>query len=78
MTAQLIEDRVPGIDVNVHAPKGVTTAINGGDTRLEDAMWASYHDTMAYMESFATTRVRKGGMDADRVTGNLVGLRDRP
>ena len=73
LTAQLIEDRVPGIDVNVHAPKGVTTAINGGDTRLEDAMWASYHDTIAYMETFATTRVRRDDRDDNRVTGNLAG-----
>ena len=30
LTAKLIEDRIPGVDVNVHCPKGVTIAINRG------------------------------------------------
>src|SRR4051794_3307125 len=74
LTALLTEDRLAGWDANVHCPKGVTTAINGGDARLVDAMWASAHEAVADMERYATTRVRKGGVDDDRLTGNLVGF----
>ena len=74
LTALLVEHRVCGLDVNVHCPKGVTTAINRGDDRLEEALWASLHDTIAFMEQSATTRVRRGGKQEDRVTGNLVGF----
>ncbi len=73
LTAKLIEDRLPGVDVNVHCPKGVTIAINRGDARLSDAMWEAAHEAIAEMEKHATTRVRQGGKQEDRLTGNLVG-----
>jgi conjugative relaxase-like TrwC/TraI family protein len=73
LTAKLIEERIPGVDVNVHCPKGVTIAINRGDSRLSDAMWASAHEAVAEMEKLATTRVRQDGRQEDRLTGNLVG-----
>ena len=74
LTALLVDDRVAGCDVNVHCPKGVSSAINGGDARLVEAFWAAAHEAVADLERSATTRVRKGGKDADRITGNLVGF----
>jgi conjugative relaxase-like TrwC/TraI family protein len=73
LTAKLIEDRIPGWDINVHCPKGVTTAIERGDSRLAEVLWEAARETMTQdIEPLATTRVRKGGKDADRVTGNLA------
>jgi hypothetical protein len=34
LTAKLIEDRIPGWDINVSCPKGVTTTLERGDTAL--------------------------------------------
>ncbi len=74
LTARLIDDRLPGWDVNVSAPKGVTTAMERGDDRLRAAMWEAGREAIADIEQSATTRVRKGGKMEDRVTGNLVGF----
>jgi conjugative relaxase-like TrwC/TraI family protein len=73
LTALLVDHRLCGLDMNVHCPKGVTTAINRGDERLEDAFWASMREAVAYAEASATTRVRQDGRQEDRLTGNLVG-----
>jgi conjugative relaxase-like TrwC/TraI family protein len=72
LTAKLIDDRLPGWDVNVSAPKGVTTAMERGDERLREALWAAGREAMADIEQYATTRVRKSGGMEDRVTGNLA------
>lgn len=72
LTAQLIEDRIPGWDFTASVPKGVTTVAECGDDRIGQAIWESVRETMAEIESLTTTRVRKGGADADRVTGNSV------
>ena len=71
-TAKLIEDRVPGWDVTASVPKGVTTALERGDRRIRDVIWEAGRKAMAELEEMATTRVRKGGRQEDRVTGNLV------
>lgn len=47
--------------------------IEGGDNRVQDALWEAAQETIADLERMATTRIRKGGQQADRVTGNLVG-----
>jgi len=73
LTAKILENRIPGWDVNVHCPKGVTMVIESGDDRVQDALWEAARETVADLERMATTRVRKGGKQADRVTGNLVG-----
>jgi conjugative relaxase-like TrwC/TraI family protein len=74
LTAQLVEDRIPAWDLTGSVPKGVTTAYERGDARIRDVLWEAARETMADIEQHATTRVRKGGQDADRVTGNLVWL----
>ena len=47
--------------------------IEQGDGRVQDALWEAARETVADLERMATTRIRKGGQQADRVTGNLVG-----
>lgn len=65
--------RTVGYDFNWHVPKGVTLAYAiGGDTRIETAVERAVSETMAEMEQEAKTRVRIGGKQEDRTTGNLV------
>lgn len=73
LTAKLVDHRIPAWDVNLHCPKGVTVAIESGDARLQDALWEAARETVADLERYATTRVRKGKQQDDRLTGNLVG-----
>ncbi len=72
LTAKLIEDRIPGWDATASVPKGVTTALERGDTRIRQALWDAGREAMADLEAMATTRVRKGGRQEDRLTGNLL------
>ena len=72
LTAKLIDDRIPGWDVTASVPKGVTTALESGDSRIRDVLWRASRQALADLEEMATTRVRKGGRQEDRVTGNLV------
>ncbi|MGH7171012.1 MAG: MobF family relaxase, partial [Gemmataceae bacterium] len=72
LTAKLIEERIPGWDVTASVPKGVTTALERGDPRIRQALWDAAREAMADLESTATTRVRKGGRQEDRLTGNLL------
>src|SRR5262245_53109800 len=60
LTAKLIDARIPGWDVNVHCSKGVTIAMEQGDTRLQVAFWEATREAVADLEGYATTRVRKG------------------
>ena len=73
LTAKLIEDRIPGWDVTASVPKGVTTALERGDTRVQGVIRWAMTQAFADIEKAATTRVRKHGKYEDRVTGNLVG-----
>ncbi|WP_029630431.1 MobF family relaxase [Zavarzinella formosa] len=72
LTSKLIENRIPAWDVTASIPKGVTLALESGDTRIQDALWEAARETMSDLEGHATTRVRKGGQLDDRLTGNLV------
>ena len=74
LTAQLIEERLPAWDFTASLPKGVTTALEGGDSRIRAAFWQVANEAMGDVEAMATTRVRKGGKDEDRVTGNMAWL----
>jgi conjugative relaxase-like TrwC/TraI family protein len=74
LTAKLIDDRIPAWDFTASMPKGCTTALELGDERIREALWDAAREAMADVEKLATTRIRKGGMDADRVTSNLVWL----
>ncbi len=66
------DDSLAGWDINVHSPKGVTTALELGDTRIQDALWDAGRKAMVDIEEHAATRVRKGGTHDDRETGNIV------
>lgn len=72
LTAKLIEDRIPGWDVTASVPKGVTTALERGDARVQAVIRWAMTQAFADMEQAATTRVRKKGQYEDRLTGNLV------
>jgi conjugative relaxase-like TrwC/TraI family protein len=74
LTALLVEDRTPGVDFTGSVPKGVSTAIEGGDERIRPLMWRVFRETMADIEAYAMTRVRKDGLDEDRVSGNMPWL----
>jgi len=73
LTAKLVDHRIPAWDVNVHCSKGVTTALERGDSRIQKAFWEATREAVADIEEVATTRVRKSGQQGDRITGNLVG-----
>jgi conjugative relaxase-like TrwC/TraI family protein len=72
LTAKLIEDRIPGWDVTASLPKGVTTALERGDLRIQEVLWSAGRKAMADIEELATTRVRKGGRQEDRLTQNIL------
>ena len=74
LTAMIIEDRITAWDMTASLPKGVTTAMEGGDSRIQPLFWQAANEAMEDVERMATTRVRKGGRDADRITGNMVWL----
>jgi conjugative relaxase-like TrwC/TraI family protein len=72
LTAKLVDHRIPAWDVTGSVPKGVTTALEQGDSRIQAAIWDAFREAMAMLEGYATTRVRVKGKQDDRVTGNLV------
>lgn len=72
LTAKLIDNRIPAWDVTASIPKGVTVALERGDTRIHDLLWRSVRNVMADIEAISTTRVRQAGEHDDRVTGNLT------
>jgi conjugative relaxase-like TrwC/TraI family protein len=72
LTAKLIDGRIPGWDVTATLPKGVTTALEQGDERVQELIWNAGRRVMAELEQMATTRVRKGGRQEDRLTQNLL------
>jgi conjugative relaxase-like TrwC/TraI family protein len=72
LTARLDADRLPAWDVTASVPKGVTTALERGDSRIQGAIWEAGREAMALLEGYAATRVRGDGRHEDRRTGNLV------
>lgn len=66
-------DRTVLYDFNWHVPKGVSLAYAlNRDDRIVDAFRQSVEETMTELEVEAKTRVRTGGRNEERVTGNLV------
>lgn len=60
-------------DFTFDAPKAVTLAYElGGDERVRGAFEAAVEETMGEIEADVQTRVRSGGVDADRRTANLI------
>jgi conjugative relaxase-like TrwC/TraI family protein len=72
LTAKLVKGRIAGWDVTASVPKGVTTALEQGDDRIADMIWQANRLAMGDLEGYATTRVRVGGKQENRVTGNLA------
>jgi conjugative relaxase-like TrwC/TraI family protein len=78
VTGQRLTPRTPtkrrvGYDFNFHVPKSVTLAYEyHGDKRILTAFRQAVRETMEEMEQAAQTRVRGGGRDEDRMTGNLI------
>jgi conjugative relaxase-like TrwC/TraI family protein len=67
------EERRIGYDINFHAPKSLSVLYSlTHDAQVLEAFREAVSATMAQMESEMQTRVRAGGRDEDRTTGNLV------
>src|SRR4051812_15744042 len=74
LTARLADDRVPGWAFTASVPKGVTTALEGGDSRIREALWDAGNEAMEDVQHYAATRVRKGNVDLDRTTSSFAYL----
>jgi len=60
-------------DFTISAPKSVSVlAILGGDDRLIEAHRAAVAEALKEIETYAASRVRQGGANENRGTGNLV------
>jgi len=66
-------NRVPGVDFTANAPKSVSLIYGlTGDERIVEAHRAAVQEMMRAVERDMKTRVRVGGKDEDRKTGNCV------
>ncbi len=73
LTQKMSHKRRIGYDCNFHVPKSVSLALElGGDQRIVEAFETSVRETMQEMEQDVHTRVRKGGADTTRQTGNIA------
>src|SRR5665213_635456 len=73
LTVRTKEKRSVGYDFNFHVPKSVSLLYGlTRDQRILHACRESVNQTMAEMEAEMKTRVRKGGRNEDRTTGNMV------
>lgn len=73
LTPRQKSNRRPMYDWTFSAPKLVSVVYERtGDERILDAFHKSVCETMGEAQDEMKTRVRKGGKDEDRVTGNLV------
>jgi conjugative relaxase-like TrwC/TraI family protein len=73
LTARIRSERTVGYDFTFSVPKSVSVLYAlTGDQEILDAFRSAVDETMRDMESEIKTRVRMGGKDADRVTGNMT------
>jgi conjugative relaxase-like TrwC/TraI family protein len=73
LTARTRTDRTVGYDMNWHAPKSVSLLYTlTRDQRILAAFQAAVRDTMQELEGDVKTRVRLGGQNAERTTGNFA------
>ena len=69
------DGRRVGWDFNFNATKSVSLALElTGDKRVIEAHKEAVRYAMGHIEQDMATRVRAGGKDEDRETGNLVGM----
>ncbi|MBS0265801.1 MAG: relaxase domain-containing protein, partial [Planctomycetes bacterium] len=73
LTVRTRTERTVGYDFTFSVSKSVSLlyAMSGDETILE-AFRSSVDETMREMEAEMKTRIRKGGQDSDRTTGNMV------
>jgi conjugative relaxase-like TrwC/TraI family protein len=73
LTPRQKSNRRPMYDWTFSAPKDISVLYEySGDERIRDAFTQSYRETLREAEAEMKTRVRKGGKDEDRTTGNMV------
>ncbi len=73
LTARQRNDRTVGYDFNFHVPKSLSLLYaTTRDERLLDAFRDSVDGTMHDIEAEMAARVRKGGKNEDRRTGNMA------
>ena len=73
LTPRQKHNRTPGYDFTFSAPKSVSLLYGlTGDQRIKTAMEQAVAETMREIEGEMQTRVRKGGVFADRDTGNMA------
>tara|TARA_R110000744_G_scaffold380514_1_gene501622 strand:+ start:27115 stop:29991 length:2877 start_codon:yes stop_codon:yes gene_type:complete len=73
LTKKTVDGRRVGYDLNFHVPKSVSVMLElGGDQRILAAFRDAVQHTMRELEKDTETRVRKGGADTTRKTGNLA------
>lgn len=73
LTQRNKSNRTVGYDFNFHCPKSVSVVYEfTRDERILKAFRQSVNQTMREMEGEVKTRVRKGGVNEDRTTGNMV------
>lgn len=73
LTVRRKQERRVGYDFNFHVPKSLSVLYSlSPDERLLEAFQESVDETMTEMEAEMKTRVRKGGKNEDRTTGNMI------
>lgn len=73
LTPRTRDGRTVGYDINFHAPKSLSLLYGlTRDDRLLAAFRNAVRETMAELEADVKTRVRGGGRNGERPTGNLV------
>jgi len=73
LTARRKSDRRVGYDFNFHVNKSVSILYGvTGDERIVEAFREAVNETMQEMEREMKTRVRAGGKNEDRVTGEML------
>lgn len=73
LTSRTTSNRRVGADFVFDCPKSVSLlGILGGHRDVLDAFKEAVRETMSLIEADANTRVRKGGAQEDRLTGNLT------
>ncbi len=73
LTVRTRSERTVGYDFTFSVPKSVSLLYAmSGDQDIMDAFRSSVDETMRELEAEMKTRVRKGGQDVDRTTGNMA------
>jgi conjugative relaxase-like TrwC/TraI family protein len=73
LTVRTRSERTVGYDFTFSVPKSVSLLYAmSGDQGIMDAFRAAVDETMREIEAEMKTRVRMGGREEDRVTGNMV------